>query len=156
MTDFLKDQIGMKYGGTPDKKTIRLFFERYTQQPSDNCDHYFDTQTVQEGRAWQSRLVTPSFKRTFLGGVCPTKFAAENAACWTFWNDPKVKEIASLLPPATTKVKKYVTSQLKGPFKKSLLERGINLAVLTKEARDEIFLQFKDMGCRLALWDGNA
>ena len=155
--DFLKDQIGFYYAGKPDKITVIRFFERYAQQSSDNCDHHFETQTVQGGPAYQTRLVTPSlYGWTFVGYVCANKSAAETSACCAFWNDCRVQEIASKVPPTSTKIKKCVTSQLKGPFKKSLQERGISLALLTKEARDAIFLKFKDMGCRLALWDGNA
>ena len=156
MPDVLKAEIGIKHPVNPDKRSVIQFFDRYAQQASDNCDHYFDTQIVPRGSAFQSTLVTPSLYNWTFAGWGANKFAAETSACCAFWNDPRVKEIASKLAPTSKRVKQAVTAPLKGPFKKKLLERGIDLATLTKEARDEMFLQFKDTGCRLLLWDGNA
>ena len=157
LPDFLKDEIGFEHGGKPYKDSVTRFFDRYVQQPSNNLDHYFDTQIVQGGWAYQSTLVTPSLYRwTFVGRECPTKSAADNSACYAFWNDQRVKEIACKMAPSSRKIKDHVISLQKGPFKKSLLDRDICLATLTKEVTNELMLQFKDMGCRLALWDGNA
>eukprot|EP00438_Fugacium_kawagutii_P035297 Skav215245 [mRNA] locus=scaffold811:145239:145430:- [translate_table: standard] len=60
------------------------------------------------------------------------------------------------LPPPARKVRQCLSSQLPTRMRKDLLERGINVGLVLEEARQDFYSRFRDMGCRSALWDGNA
>ena len=58
------------------------------------------------------------------------------------------------LPPAAKKVRRWVNVHMAGK-KKGWAERGMSCRLFKEEAKQALFEQFRAMGCRSALWDGN-
>ena len=140
------------------RQSVNCFFERYLQ--IGRIDRYWETKAEsvpgQRFPLYRSKLRTPSlFNQTFEGQPQPRWFKAELSACEAFLQDPTVLEIAENLPPSGKKVRRYVLCKLTG-WKKDLIERGINVNLVVEEAKAELFSRFQSMGCRTALWDGNA
>lgn len=155
----LEKEIGLKFHKHSNaRQSVKCFFERYLQ--IGRIDHYWETKPEsvpgQRFPLYRSKLRTPSlFNQTFEGQRKPRWFKAELSACEAFLQDPTVLEIAEKLPPSATKVRRYVQCKLTG-WKKDLIERGINVKLVIEEAKAELFSRFQSMGCRTALWDGNA
>eukprot|EP00435_Cladocopium_sp_Y103_P051788 s2682_g16.t1 len=153
MPECLKSEIGLRFEpNVATRARFNGFFVRYA--PGTSSDHKFTVWSV--GYQYQASLVTPSlYGWTFLGYPQPTRRDAEDSACDTFLQDERVVEIASKLPPPASKVRRWIALQLRW-IRKELMARGINLTLVVEEAKQELFSQFRAMGCRNALWDGNA
>ena len=154
----LKPEIGVRFYPTDlPKKRVKFFFERYGQLDTKNtADHVFHATELGRGR-WEATLTTPSlFNRQFVGRTRPSRHLAEDDACIVFLHDPMVLQIIKNMAPPTSKVRTFVKNSLSGPWRKELLDRGFNLKLVAEEAHQELFAEFQAMGCRTALWDGNA
>lgn len=153
----LQSEIGVRFPSDFPRKRVKVFFERYGQlDTKDTPDHVFQATELGRGR-WQATLITPSlFNRHFVGRTQPSQPLAEDDACLVFLHDPMVLQIIQNMAPPASKVRKFVKNSLSGPWRKELLDRGFNLKLVAEEAHQELFAQFQAMGCRTALWDGNA
>lgn len=153
----LQSEIGVRFPCDFPRKRVKVFFERYGQlDTKDTPDHVFQATELGRGR-WQATLITPSlFNRHFVGRTQPSQPLAEDDACLVFLHDPMVLQIIQNMAPPASKVRKFVKNSLSGPWRKELLDRGFNLKLVAEEAHQELFAQFQAMGCRTALWDGNA
>ena len=157
---YLMDEIGIRnlnpttYRG-PIKKLLQYFFSRYRQSAED--DYFFETEETVRGRMWISKLVTPSFyNRTFWGHAMPTVQLAEASACVQFFTDGAVVAAGKKLPPTVKQVRRFVNHKVGNRERKlDMIRRGINPKLVVQEAIQEIFLYFKSIGCRTALWDNN-
>eukprot|EP00438_Fugacium_kawagutii_P022966 Skav236008 [mRNA] locus=scaffold1815:107738:108223:+ [translate_table: standard] len=161
MPEVLTESIGLDFHPNVDaRERILRFFERY--QMGQAVDHTFQVRKIRDsrwprGHVFVSTLATPSlFNRTFEGAPRPTIEAAENETCSIFLRDQQVNEIMKRLPPPASKVTKWLSSRMQSPFKRELERRGINWVLVKEEAKQDFFSRFRDMGCRSALWDGNA
>ena len=86
--------------------------------------------------------------------VYHNKRMAERSAIVAFRDDPEVQEIAAWLPPGQKCIRNNIKP--KPAEKEAALAHGIHWTVLHKELIKQLFLRFRDLGCRTALWDGHA
>lgn len=158
MPDCLLSEIGLRFPHDLGLKArVIHFFERYTQQ-NQHRDHYVQTRNFSDGRGtwYRSELVTPSLDgRVFVGQNQTSRGKAEESAYQAFFQDPQVITITEWIPPPARKVRRWVNCQLRG-WKGDLIARDINVSLVVEEAKQELFSQLRDRGCRLAQWDGNA
>lgn len=157
----LANEIGMTFDAQTSridpKKLVHTFFSRYRQTESE--DHYFQTESFLQNSQWRfaSTLRTPSFfLRSFRGEPMLHRHAAEASACRKFLEDPKARDAASKLPPPSKVLKRYITGMLRSAWKTDMRQRGINPKLVQQEAVQELSDKLRSLGCRLALWDGNA
>eukprot|EP00438_Fugacium_kawagutii_P007722 Skav224507 [mRNA] locus=scaffold3754:98946:99167:- [translate_table: standard] len=71
-----------------------------------------------------------------------------------FRDDAEVQEIAKWLPPGQQKIRAKVA--LSSGEKKRLRNAGFESKSVLHELRQALHLEFRDLGYRTALWDGNA
>eukprot|EP00438_Fugacium_kawagutii_P020800 Skav205187 [mRNA] locus=scaffold300:77755:78231:- [translate_table: standard] len=158
MSDFLMESVGLEFHPRVEpKERILRFFERYLMGAS--VDHSYNVREIpgSRGHLFVCTLKTPSlFNWSFEGPAQCTRRAAENAACWKFLGDEEVVEIMKWLPPPGHKMKTCLDHQLPNWRRKELRVRGINVELVLHEAKQDFYSRFQDMGCRCALWDGNA
>lgn len=70
-----------------------------------------------------------------------------------FIQDPAVLEAAHLLPPQMLHIKNRVN--LLAKQKQALREQGYDPKELQREMENKLYLAFRSLGCRTAMWDGN-
>ena len=100
-------------------------------------------------------LVLPVFfQRQFTGACRPRKTEAEESACEVFKHDVQVQKVRRLLPPRMSKVRALATRNRKQ--KDELEENGLDHSVVRSDMVRVIYNGFRALGCRCALWDGNA
>ena len=104
---------------------------------------------------FKATLTAHSLKdRKFESEWCVTRRLAELSAIKVFREDPEVQQIAKLLPPSQKKIKDKAS--MKKEEKDALKARGIDSGMVHKELVQRVYIHFRDLGCRNALWDGNA
>lgn len=104
---------------------------------------------------FKATLTAHSLKdRKFESEWCVTRGLAEQSAIKVFREDPEVQQIAKLLPPSQKKIKDKAS--MKKDEKDALKARGIDSGMVHKELVQRLYIHFRDLGCRNALWDGNA
>ena len=151
--DSFRSQIGMRHKNPhkwdgPMQNRLRHFLARYKQ--SEIEDHQFEMERDSRGKE-VAVLTVPSFsRRRFRGAPMPVRQLAKESSCVAFFEDPEVREVARRLPPTITQVKRHVTMMLGRERKEGMLKK------VAQELVQEFVKIFKDMGCRTALWDGNA
>eukprot|EP00438_Fugacium_kawagutii_P032659 Skav216055 [mRNA] locus=scaffold2261:43565:44035:- [translate_table: standard] len=154
----------MKFNAFPPKQALDHFFYRYLQ--SEVLDFSFEYEWW--GRHCQAALRTPSLGRSgrsfegkweeWKGGNWRNiQRKAEISAMKTFQRDSEVLEIAKKLPPALDKIKKELNSLFSGlpqTFVDKTSQAGVSIWTVKRELVDAVYLLFRNMGCRTALWDG--
>ncbi|CAE7576051.1 unnamed protein product [Symbiodinium sp. CCMP2592] len=165
VSESLTREIGMKAFYTFDvrtcredlKKLVHTFFSRYRQTESE--DHYFDTEAIYQNNQWRfaSTLTTPSFYgRSFRGHPMLLRSMAETSACRTFLEDAEAREISRWLPPPSRVLRREILAKFNKDWKEAMLQRGIRPKLVQQEAIQALSEKLRSLGCRLALWDGNA
>eukprot|EP00438_Fugacium_kawagutii_P032468 Skav227704 [mRNA] locus=scaffold79:2593:3036:+ [translate_table: standard] len=84
----------------------------------------------------------------------PSERLAETAVIKVFRDDPEVQEIARHLPPPQKRVKDSV--RMTRAEKDPLEAHGFDTGMVLKELAQRVYIHFRDLGCRNAIWDGNA
>ena len=165
VSEHLTKEIGMKSFYTFDirtcredvKKLVHTFFSRYRQTESE--DHYFHTETFYQNNQMRfvSTLMTPSFyRRSFRGHPMLLRSMAETSACRKFLEDTDAREVSRWLPPPSRVLRKDILAKFNKDWKEAMLQRGISPKLVQQEAIQELSDKLRSLGCRLALWDGNA
>eukprot|EP00438_Fugacium_kawagutii_P025646 Skav209577 [mRNA] locus=scaffold281:231869:232339:+ [translate_table: standard] len=156
----------MNFNAFEPRKGLAHFFNRYTK--SDKTDFFFEH--VWWGWRCKAVLRTPSLGRSgrsFAGTWVEwnrgrwehTQYQAEISAIRTFQRDSEVLEIANNLGPAMDKIKKELNSlfaRLPQAFVDKTSDAGVKLWTVKRELIDAVYLLFRNMGSRTALWDGVA
>eukprot|EP00438_Fugacium_kawagutii_P008836 Skav208536 [mRNA] locus=scaffold1216:90493:90717:- [translate_table: standard] len=71
-----------------------------------------------------------------------------------FRSDWQIQKIAERLPPPTGNIRE--NTQLKTHEKDALKADGINTSEVQQELINAVYIHFRDLGCRTALWDDYA
>ena len=154
----MKDLIGMDidlFRSVPAKDAACRFFQRYIGKSiskQEQVDHFhFEW-------AWQNQdvvatLVTTSFFMKRYVGRGRTQPLAEISAFEQFRKDPIVLEVCRNLPPPLENIRRRV--QMKSWQKEALRAEGHDPAAILTQLGDDLYLAFRDMGCRTATWDFN-
>ncbi|CAE7576129.1 unnamed protein product [Symbiodinium sp. CCMP2592] len=165
VSESLTKEIGMKAFYTFDvrtcredlKKLVHTFFSRYRQTESE--DRYFDTEAIYQNnqRRFASTLTTPSFyQRSFRGHPMLLRSMAETSACRTFLEDTDAREVSRWLPPPSRVLRREILAKFNKDWKEAMIQRGIRPKLVQQEAIQALSEKLRSLGCRLALWDGNA
>ena len=92
-------------------------------------------------------------ERQFKGDWCNSERLAEKSAINAFREDPEVSEIAKRLPPIMKRLRENL--KLSKAEKSSIEAAGIQPRDVVNELMHTVYMYFRDLGCRTALWDGN-
>ena len=151
--------IGMdmdQFRRIPAKDAACRFFERYTGKSilkKEQARALPFSSGNGRTRKWLRRWWTTSFFMKRYVGSAPTLQLAEGLAFEQFRNDPDVLEVCRNLPPPLENIRRRV--QMKSYQKEALTAEGHNPAAIFKQLGDDLYLAFRDMGCRTATWDCN-
>ena len=137
------------------KKLLRPFLHRYhagIEKPEDRYCHL----EFANDEGWVKATLTVSLttERCFEGEWCWNEDDAEVSAVEAFRSDEEVLEIAENLPPTMGDIEKTVT--LRREEIDRLHEANILEAVVMKELVQAVYIHFRELGCRTALWDSEA
>ena len=153
----LQHHIGMKFGDYKGRDAVTVFFCRYTG--CDEKDYSFDC-TWRRGYC-KAVLKTPSLgDRTFEGkwkrgsNREKSRHLAEFSAIDAFKADREVLEIAASLPPPITRIKEKIF--LRKDEYLAVKAHGLVPTEVVRRMVHRVFLEFRELGCRTALWDGMA
>ena len=128
---------------------------RYTGKSISKKDQveYFHFEWVWQSQNVVATLVTTSFFIKRYMGSGRTQQLAEMSAFELFRNDPDVLEVCRNVPPPLENIRRRV--QMKSYQKEALTAEGHDPAAIFKQLGDDLYLAFRDMGCRTATWDFN-
>ena len=153
---YLMKDKGLKLANLPPtvKKLLRPFIHRYYAgiEKPENSNLYHFAYTHQQKWVKATLVVALTTERWFEGEWCWTQYDAEVSAIEAFRSDEEVLEIAENLPPMMNQIKKSVT--LRREEKDRLHAANIPQAVVMKELIQAVYIHFRDLGCRTAIWDG--
>ena len=146
----MRCKIGIDLTAYQDPKTaVRDFLERYS-----NRQVKVTYQHKRNAAGIVAKLVTPQFfERAFEGSMAADEKGAEVSACKAFLKDPQVQQVSKLVPPSISLIRKRL--QFNKYQKNSITEHGLCPRELQTEMVQEVYMTFRDMGCRTALWDEN-
>mmetsp|Transcript_25208 Transcript_25208/g.52318 ORF Transcript_25208/g.52318 Transcript_25208/m.52318 type:complete len:157 (-) Transcript_25208:97-567(-) len=141
------------------KGVVREFFQRY--HPFAKQDLLWSLSFEEESGSgprtkYRATLTTYVLNdRKFQGKMSSTSMRlAEESAVIAFREDPEVREIAKVLPPPRKKIKEWV--HLNSQERERLVAAGFDTSIVLEEFVQSVYMHFRELGCRTALWDGNA
>eukprot|EP00438_Fugacium_kawagutii_P006332 Skav213287 [mRNA] locus=scaffold2236:80465:80764:- [translate_table: standard] len=92
------------------------------------------------------------FNRRFVGRPKGTREQAENATIRdVFLQDADVLDVAEKLPPTMDSIRQFTV--LSTDQKKECRDQGIDRADLHRQLQHCIYMGFRELGCRNAVWD---
>ena len=78
----------------------------------------------------------------------------EQSAITVFRDDPEVREISKVLPPSLKGIRENLRFNKQ---ERALMEKeGLTVGDVTTVLSRAVYMQFRNLGCKTALWDGNA
>lgn len=143
-------KIGVHPNGLPPKDRVRVFFERYGTTDLKDYEYTY----VKDGRRIRAVLKCSLLDRVFGGGCALDEYEAKAKVWEVFSSDEEILRIAPLLPPSQTVIRAAVKGMKAVPWKDFKEVRGLKHGDVIRELVHYIFLLFRDMGCRTAVWDG--
>lgn len=150
----MRDLVGLTLDEQNPRGSMDTFFIRYTALPDKRDNYYFKYIKKEPVGAVVAQLITTSFyDMVFEGDAMRTPLQSERSACRKFIQDPAVLEAAHLLPPQMLHIKNRVN--LLAKQKQALREQGYDPKELQREMENKLYLAFRSLGCRTAMWDGN-
>ena len=134
---------------------LQPFLHRY--HGIENVNHLWSFSYQYYGKWVKATLKTSGISRddrVFEGGEwCYSTRLAEMAAIQVFREDAEVRAIAEQIPPTMQRIRENCL--LNKHQKKALRDCDIDPGVVHKELMQILYMHFRALGCRTALWDGN-
>ena len=150
----MKDLVGLSLDHKNRRASMDAFFMRYTGLPDKRDNYHFKYIKKWPVGTVVAQLITTSFyDMVFEGEAMRTPWQSERSACRKFIQDPAVLEAAHMLPPQMVTIKNRVN--LLAKQKNELREQGYDPKEIQREMADKLYLAFRSLGCRTAIWDGN-
>eukprot|EP00438_Fugacium_kawagutii_P020884 Skav211775 [mRNA] locus=scaffold305:59966:60415:+ [translate_table: standard] len=134
---------------------VQPFLHRY-HAGTEDVSHLWSFSYHHHGVWLKATLTTSGIARedrSFEGKEwCYSSRLAEMSAIRVFREDADVRRIAKRLPPTMARMRD--SCRLKKDEKAAVRAAGIDPRVVVRELVQAVYMHFRDLGCRTALWDG--
>jgi hypothetical protein len=147
----------MTFEGKHPKDAVHTFLSRHAGRDiQKGVDYQYQCESTDLGFA--ATLLVPVFNdRSYAGSACTAK-QAETEAATRFLADPDVLEAARSLPPPMWALRQQARST-SSCLAKGMQQRSLStgaLAEICRQKASHAYNSYRDLGCRMAVWDGTA